>query len=204
MKKLLLLLLVALMAATTGCGKRNAATMIDPNNDTNARIMGLGYRDFEQAASTAVNEMLSSGAVSKPGGGRYVMVVSRVINDTMQNIDTDQLIKKIRIDLLRSGKVVTTTAIGINGAEDPMVAAARKLRKSQEVNQKNVARKGQIVAPDLSLSGKIIQRNHRIDSGTDQIEYYFMLTLTEINTGLAFWEGETPIIKRGDSGTVSW
>lgn len=204
MKKILLLLLVALMAATTGCGKRNAATMIDPNNDTNARIMGLGYRDFEQAASTAVNEMLSSGAVSKPGGGRYVMVVSRIINDTMQNIDTDQLIKKIRIDLLRSGKVVTTTAIGINGAEDPMVAEARKLRKSQEVNQKNVARKGQIVAPDLSLSGKIIQRNHRIDSGTDQIEYYFMLTLTEINTGLAFWEGETPIIKRGDSGTVSW
>ena len=204
MKKLLLLLLVALMAATTGCGKRNAATMIDPNNDTNARIMGLGYRDFEQAASTAVNEMLSSGAVSKPGGGRYVMVVSRVINDTMQNIDTDQLIKKIRIDLLRSGKVVTTTAIGINGAEDPMVAEARKLRKSQEVNQTNVARKGQIVAPDLSLSGKIIQRNHRIDSDTDQIEYYFMLTLTEINTGLAFWEGETPIIKRGDSGTVSW
>ncbi|KAF1076225.1 penicillin-binding protein activator LpoB [Halodesulfovibrio sp. MK-HDV] len=204
MKKLLLLLLVALMAATTGCGKRNAATMIDPNNDTNARIMGLGYRDFEQAASTAVNEMLSSGAVSKPGGGRYVMVVSRVINDTMQNIDTDQLIKKIRIDLLRSGKVVTTTAIGIDGAEDPMVAEARKLRKSQEVNQTNVARKGQIVAPDLSLSGKIIQRNHRIDSGTDQIEYYFMLTLTDINTGLAFWEGETPIIKRGDSGTVSW
>jgi penicillin-binding protein activator len=178
--------------------------MIDPNNDTNARIMGLGYRDFEQAASTAVNEMLSSGAVSKPGGGRYVMVVSRVINDTMQNIDTDQLIKKIRIDLLRSGKVVTTTAIGIDGAEDPMVAEARKLRKSQEVNQTNVARKGQIVAPDLSLSGKIIQRNHRIDSGTDQIEYYFMLTLTDINTGLAFWEGETPIIKRGDSGTVSW
>lgn len=204
MKKLLLLLLVALMAATTGCGKRNAATMIDPNNDTNARVMGLGYRDFEQAASTAVNEMLSSGAVSKPGGGRYVMVVSRVINDTMQNIDTDQLIKKIRIDLLRSGKVVTTTAIGINGAEDPMVAEARKLRKSQEVNQTNVARKGQIVAPDLSLSGKIIQRNHRIDSDTDQIEYFFMLTLTDINTGLAFWEGETPIIKRGDSGTVSW
>ncbi|MEZ6852952.1 penicillin-binding protein activator LpoB [Halodesulfovibrio aestuarii] len=204
MKKLLILTLLVLIALTTGCNKKNVATMIDPYNDTNARIMGLGYRDFEQAASTAVNEMLSSGAVSKPGGGRYVMVVSRVINDTMQNIDTDQLIKKIRIDLLRSGKVVTTTAIGINGAEDPMVAAARKLRKSKEVNQKNVARKGQIVAPDLSLSGKIIQRNHSIDSDTDQIEYFFMLTLTDINTGLAFWEGETPIIKRGDSGTVSW
>ncbi|WP_290922144.1 penicillin-binding protein activator LpoB [Halodesulfovibrio sp.] len=204
MKKLLLLMVIALIALTSGCGKRNEATMIDPYNDTNPRIMGLGYRDFEQAANTAVNEMLASGAVSKPGGGRYVMVVSRVINDTMQNIDTDQLVKKIRVQLLRSGKVVTTTAIGVDGAEDPMVAAARKLRKSKEVNQKTVARKGQIIAPDLSLSGKIIQRNHRIDSDTDQIEYFFMLTLTDINTGLAFWEGETPIIKRGDSGTVSW
>lgn len=204
MKKLLLLMVIALIALTSGCGKRNAATMIDPYNDTNPRIMGLGYRDFEQAANTAVDEMLASGAVSKPGGGRYVMVVSRVVNDTMQNIDTDQLVKKIRVQLLRSGKVVTTTAIGVDGAEDPMVAAARKLRKSKEVNQKTVARKGQIIAPDLSLSGKIIQRNHRIDSSTDQIEYFFMLTLTDINTGLAFWEGETPIIKRGDSGTVSW
>ncbi|OBQ46687.1 penicillin-binding protein activator LpoB [Halodesulfovibrio spirochaetisodalis] len=204
MKKLIIFTLLALIAVTTGCGKRNEATMIDPNNDKNPRIMGLGYRDFEQAASTAVQEMFSSGAVNKPDGGRYIMVVSRVLNDTMQNIDTDLLVKKIRVDLLRSGRVITTTAMGINGAEDPMVAKARKLRNNDEVNQKNVARKGKIVAPELSLSGKIIQRNHRIDSSTDQIEYFFMLTLTEIETGLAIWEGETPIIKRGDSGTVNW
>lgn len=188
----------------TGCNKSNVATIVDPYNDNNASIMGLDYRDFEQAASEAVNDMIASGAVSKPDGGRYVLVISRILNDTMQNIDTDQLVKKIRVELLRSGKVVTTTAVGLNGAEDPMVAAARKLRKSKEVNQRGVARKGQIIAPDLSLSGKILQRTNRIDSSTDQVEYFFMLTLTDINTGLAFWEGETPIIKRGDAGTVSW
>ena len=203
MKKIAILIVGVLLLAA-GCTKSNVATIIDPYNDSNASIMGLDYRDFELAASESVQDMLASGAVSKPGGGRYVLVISRVLNDTMQNIDTDQLIKKIRVELLRSGKVVTTTAVGLNGAEDPMVAAARKLRKSKEVNQRGVARKGQIIAPDLSLSGKIIQRTHRIDSSTDQVEYFFMLTLTDINTGLAFWEGETPIIKRGDSGTVSW
>lgn len=203
MKKLVVAIFGVLLLVT-GCNKSNIATIIDPTSDNNASIMGLDYRDFEQAAFEAVQDMLASGAVCKPGGGRYVLVISRVLNDTMQNIDTDQLIKKIRVELLRSGKVVTTTAVGLNGAEDPMVAAARKLRKSKEVNQRGVAKKGQIIAPDLSLSGKIIQRTHRIDSSTDQVEYFFMLTLTDINTGLAFWEGETPIIKRGDSGTVSW
>lgn len=204
MRKLTILVFLGIALLLTGCNKSNVATIIDPYNDSNESIMGLDYRDFEQAAHEAVQDMLASGAVTKPSGGRYVLVISRVINDTMQNIDTDQLVKKIRVELLRSGKVVTTTAVGLNGAEDPMVAAARKLRKSKEVNQRGVARKGQIVAPDLSLSGKIIQRTHRVDSSTDQVEYFFMLTLTDINTGLAFWEGETPIIKRGDSGTVSW
>lgn len=204
MKKLLIIGLLASLALATGCSKKNQATMIDPTNDSAPRVMGLDYRDFEQAATTAVRDMLQSGSVAKPGGGRYVMVISRVLNDTMQNIDTDLLVKKIRIELLRSGKVVTTTAVGLSRTEDPMVAEARKLRKSGEVNQSSVPKKGQIVAPEISLTGKIIQRNHRIDSDTDQIEYFFMLTLTDLNTGLAFWEGETPIIKRGDSGTVSW
>ncbi len=61
-----------------------------------------------------------------------------------------------------------------------------------------------MIAPDLSLSGKIIQRNVRVNSGTQQVEYYFQLTLTDINTGLAFWEGETVIGKRGSNKSVSW
>ena len=43
-----------------------------------------------------------------------------------------------------------------------------------------------------------------INSSTQQSEYYFQLTLTDINTGLAFWEGETVIGKRGSSNSVAW
>ncbi len=190
----------ALLAA--GCG----TTVIDMDNPEAkagmSNVMALEYRDFEKAADKAVQEMISSGAVTNRSGGRYVLVISRITNDTMQKIDTDQLIKKIRTQLLNSGKVVVTTAIGLDGAEDPMVMKARQLRKSKEVNQANVAKKGTIVAPDLSLSGKIIQRNLELDFGGERVEYYFQLTLTDLSTGLAIWEGETPIIKEGRKAPI--
>jgi penicillin-binding protein activator len=177
---------------------------IDMYNDQGHAVMGLDYRDFQKAASEAVSSMLLSGAVNKRGGGRYVLAISRIVNDTMQRIDTDQLIKKIRVELLQSGKVVVTTAVRANGAEDKLPMQERKLRKSDEFNQSTVPKKGQMIAPELSLSGKIIQRNIRVSSGTQQVEYYFQLTLTDINTGLAFWEGESVIGKRGSNKSVSW
>ena len=177
---------------------------IDMYNDKGPAVMGLDYRDFQKAASEAIKSMLQSGALNKRGGGRYVLAISRIVNDTMQRIDTDQLIKKIRVELLQSGKVVVTTAVSAGEPEDKMSMKARQLRKSDEFNQSTVAKKGQMIAPDLSLSGKIIQRNVKVSSRTQQVEYYFQLTLTDINTGLAFWEGETVIGKRGSNKSVSW
>ncbi len=194
--------LVAALLLLGGCAP--TTQNIDMTNDQGPAVMGLDYRDFQQAAMDAVQSMLASGAVDKRGGGRYVLVVSRVVNDTMQRIDTDQLVKKIRVELLQSGRVVVTTAVGLTGPEDAMSMEARKLRQSDEFNQATVAAKGQMIAPEVSLSGKIIQRNVKVSSRLQQAEYYFQLTLTDINTGLAFWEGETVIGKRGSNKSVSW
>lgn len=97
-----------------------------------------------------------------------------------------------------------TTAIGANGPEDTMTAQSRMLKKSKMVNQKTVKKDGRVIAPDFSLSGKIIQRNNRVNSSTQQVDYYFQLTMTNLDDGLAYWEGEQAIIKRGDNRTVSW
>jgi uncharacterized protein (TIGR02722 family) len=189
------------MLMLAGCA--TPTRYIDPAADDGPVTMTMDYRDFEKAATEAVDGMLASGAVSKPDGERYIMVVSRVTNDTMQRIDTDQLTKKIRVGLLRSGKVVTTTAVGLDGAEDGMSARARELRDSEEFDQSGVQRKGTLRAPDLSLSGKILQRNHTAGK-EQQVEYYIQLSLTDLVTGLATWEAETPIIKRGSNESVSW
>ena len=169
-----------------------------------ASTLGLDYQDFRKASMEAVQSMLRSGAVNKRGGGRYVLAISTLINDTTQRIDMDQLIKSIRISLLQSGKVVVTTAVRAGGAEDTMSYDARKLRKSDEFNQRTVAKKGQMIAPDFSLSGKIIQRNATMSDGETKVDYYIQLTLTDIKTGLAYWEGETVISKAGSGKSVNW
>jgi len=202
MNKIKLSLVVSTLSLLLLSGCAQKVTKIDVNNDTGEQVMGLDYRDFNQAAGEAVQSMLKSSALDKKNDKRHVLAISNVTNDTMQHIDTDQLVKKIRVELLNSGKVYVTTAIG--NAEDKMNKEARALREDADFKQDTIAKEGTLIAPDMSLSGKILQRNININKDMQQVEYYFMLTLTEVKTGFAVWEGETLIGKRGSSKSVAW
>jgi uncharacterized protein (TIGR02722 family) len=177
--------------------------VIDPRTDRSGYGMGLDERDFSMAAQDAIQKMLDSGVLNHPGGGRYVVAISRITNDTMQRIDTDELVKKIRVQMLGSGKAVVTTAVGASGVEDAMTMRVRELRSSQEFSHANIARKGEMIAPELSLSGKLIQQDAVVDGG-QRVDYVFQLTLTDLHTGLALWENETPLSKLGTNRTVAW
>lgn len=194
-----------LSAFLAGCVSTGGVEMVDTRSDRGEAVVGLDYRDFEGAASAAVQGMLSGRALDNPRGGRYVVMISRVTNDTMQRIDTDQLIRKIRIEMLNSGKAVVTTAVGGSGPDDSASYQVRdELRNNREFDQRGVQRTATLQAPDLSLSGKILQRNLRMSGGRQQIEYYFMLTLTDLASGLAIWENEYPIVKRASDRSVAW
>ncbi len=189
-----------------GCGSSETVN-IDVMNDEGKAVMGLDYRDFNQAASEMVQSMISSGALKKSGGGRYVMTTARVTNDTMQRIDTDQLTAKIEQELMNSGQVVMTAAVGGKGAPDEMIYEMRDIRDSatgDEFQQETLAGKRTLVAPELSTSGAIQQRNVRYDNNRQQVEYYFRLRVTDLTTGLVFWQNETIIGKRGSNKSVSW
>jgi penicillin-binding protein activator len=151
-----------------------------------------------------VQSMLASGALKKQGGGRYVVATSRITNDTMQRIDIDQLMAKIEQELLNSGQVVMTSAVGAQDSTDPLVQQARKLRDSEEFNQDTVAAKKTLIAPELSISGKIFQKNVPYDKGTQQVEYYFELKVADLKSGLRVWQNETLIGKRGSNKSVAW
>ena len=202
MKKIHLALSISTLSLLLLSGCATKVQKIDMNNDNGQQVMGLDYRDFNQAAAEATQSMLRSPALTKKDGSRYVLAISTIKNDTMQHIDTDQLIKKIRIELLNSGKVVVTTATG--SSQDKMNITARKLRENEEFKSDSVQKKGTLVAPELSLSGKILQRNINIDKDNQQVEYYFMLTLTDLKQGYSIWEGESIIGKRGSSKSVAW
>lgn len=186
--------MVAACAVAMLFGCETVPELIDQSNDTGHTTAELDYRDFNRAADEAVADMLASGAVNHPGGGRYVLAISRIINKTPANIEVDEIVKRIRVSLLKSGKVVITTKYKLGGSEDEMTNLAQ-----QELGVQN-----QSVNPDLSLSGKIIGLSKYYDSSKNRMEYRLQLTLTDLKTGLALWEGETQVIKSLSSKTVPW
>ena len=187
-----------------GCAQETA--YIDIMHDEGKPVMALDYRDFDQAASEMVQSMLGSGALKKKEGGRYVMATGRIINDTMQRIDTDQLMAKIEQELLNSGQVVMTSAVG--SKTDQLTYDIRRDIKDSDIgdefDQSTIPEKGTLIAPHLSVSGKIFQRNIRYSKDRQQVEYYFQLRVTEIASGVVIWQNETLIGKRGSNKSVAW
>ena len=196
MKKLLP---IALCAVLAGCGE---TTVVDLNNADEVaamqNVMELEYRDWEKAATNMTDSMLKSNALT--GVSKPVIAVANIKNDTMQRFDTDILIKKIRTTILKSGRAqIATNFTG----EDTTSNTVRNTRGNDEYDQSTFAQKGTLIAPNMSLSGKMIQRNLKLNSGwfssTDtRVEYYLQLTLTNLKTGLSVWEDEQPIVKEGD------
>lgn len=184
-----------------GCGGPKT-TNIDIVNDDGKSVLALDYRDFDKAASEMIQSMVSSGALKKQGGGRYVVATGRITNDTMQRIDTDQLMAKIEEEMLNSGQAVMTSAVG--SGTDKLIHETRELRDSEEFDKDTIAKRNTLIAPDLTISGKIFQRNLAYDKKRQQVEYYFQLKLSDATSGLRYWQKETLIGKRGSNKSVAW
>ncbi|HEX42316.1 MAG TPA: penicillin-binding protein activator LpoB [Phycisphaerales bacterium] len=205
MKTRLLHIVLAMYLCVIGCTPETR--VVDTRNDPGKAVIVLDYRDFAETASEMVQSMIGSGALNKPGGGRYVMTTGKIQNDTMQRIDTDQLMAKIEEDLLNSGRVVMTAAVGGKGAPDQMVYDTRDIRDSDigtEFDPNTLPGKGRLLMPELSTSGKIIQKVLTYSKKEQQVEYYFQLRVTNLANGLVLWQKEDLIVKRGSKKTVAW
>ncbi len=193
--KITFLLLAALPFVVGGCA---SAHYVETGGRENVVNVGqINIQDYIQAANAATGELLASGALDRVPNPPAVLAISRIVNNTGQQIDTDLLTKKIRVALLNSGKAQTTTTMGLGGtAEDPM---AKGLQQENEfMNDQKVTRK-----PDFTLSGKIIETKAK-SGNTSQSTYSFQLSLTDTRTGLATWEGEKEITKQGTRSSVGF
>lgn len=192
---------LAIVVAFIGCAdKTEYVNLADSKEYTS---VGLDYHDIQDAAQKSIDSLISSKYAKKIDADKpKVLVISAVINDTMQHIDTEQLTRKITREMRNSGKFVLSLAMG--ESSDSMIHTARKARNNDEYNQYTTIEKGELIAPDLSLSGKIIQKNTKISSGKQRIDYYFLLTLSDIKSGLVLWDDEVNIIKVGSNKNVAW
>jgi len=186
----------AAAVALSGCTR--PAQYVDPKG---GRVMvtldQINIQDWSMAAESAITDLLGAGVLDKVPTPPAVMVVSRVVNSTSQQIDTDLLTKKIRVALNKSGKALTMTTRGPGGsAEDEL---AKEI--AQEWKDLGLTQPAQR-PPDFSLSGKIIETYTRAGNYR-QAAYTFQLSLTD-NRGIAVWEGEKEVVKQGRRPSVGF
>lgn len=197
------LALVSVAAAAalllTGCATKNDAKYVDSQGpNTIVSLNQINIQDWNNAADKLVASLLASGALERAPELPAVMAISRIRNNTQQQVDTDNLTKKIRIALNQTGKVVTTTTLGADGKVEDAVAADVGAMQTFMAGEKQ-----KTVLPYYTLSGKLLE--DRVSSGsTKQVTYTFQLSLTTTKNGLAVWEGEEQITKQGQRSSVGW
>jgi uncharacterized protein (TIGR02722 family) len=199
MKLILTTALASAALLATGCATKNDARYIDSKGpETIVSLNAINIQDWNMAADKLVASMLASGVLERAPELPAVMAVSRIRNNTQQQVDTDSLTKKIRIALNQTGKVVTTTTLGPDGKVEDAMAA--------DVGAMNAFMSGQkqkTILPYYTLSGKLLE--DRVRSGSvNQTTFTFQLSLTTTANGLAMWEGEEQITKQGQRSSVGW
>ena len=192
-------LAVLCLGVAAGCASKT--TYVDPNSSRLVTTTGgINIQDFSQAAdamtASLIDNFINEGRLrSGVPGEPALMAISRIQNNTGQQLDTDLLIKKMRVALLRTGKVVTSTTIAYGGAEDPLAAEQKELLELRQDQPESRL-------PDYTLSGKIIE--DRTQAGrVRQNSYVFQLSLSSPD-GIGVWEDERTIVKQGSRASVGF
>ena len=149
----------------------------------------INIQDYANAANDAIKDLLQSGVLDRVPNPPALLELSRIINNTSQQVDTDLLTKKISIALLQSGKAQTVSTDAKAGG----YSAEAAFMADQKTTH----------LPDFTLSGKIIETVDRAGS-TRRTTYSFQLSLNDTKQGVQVWEGEKEIGKQGTRSSVGF
>jgi len=188
-----------LLSACGSAPKRIDAT----GNEGIVSIDNVDFKDWQIAAEKGIRSLLESGTLNRNDNRKNIIMISSVKNSTTQHINTRILTDKIRQALLRSGKALTTTAISGTGADDAASRQVRELANDPMFNQNTVQQSGTVIAPDMSLSGEIVQQQNSLGR-REESYFFFHLSLTDLTTGLAVWEDNVEIVKQGKKPLLGW
>jgi uncharacterized protein (TIGR02722 family) len=190
MKTRIILLLIAAACPVFFTGCATDAHYVQTGDKEQVVSLGqINIQDYANAANDAVKELLQSGALDKVANPPALLELSRIINNTSQQVDTDLLTKKISIALLQSGKALTKTVDN---------KATGYHQETEFMNDQKTTR-----MPDFTLSGKIIETVDRAGS-TRRTTYSFQLSLNDTKAGVQVWEGEKEIGKQGTRSSVGF
>lgn len=154
-----------------------------PETGSITTVGQIDIQDWNYAATELSKSLVNSGVLENAPRKPAILAMSRIVNNTTQQVDIDLLTKKIRETLLDTGKVQTTTTFGSDSnVEDPIAREIRHSREAAEGKQPTVAD-----LPDYTLSGKLIEVRSQAGDIYQSV-FAFQLSLTDSRTGNAVWE----------------
>ena len=203
MKKIYFLIILPLYLLIS-CGERrpvgraaDARYLEDGSNKGLVNLDKINSQDFTRAANQLIGDLLTSGALTKAPTQPAILHVGEVRNDTQTYFDTDLLLQGMKRDLIATDRVRISTTAGPGGKGTD--SYAQEVRENLDAEGKKINRP----RPYFSLSGKIIEETSRVEKVT-QKDFYFLLTLTEIDSGTGVWFGRELITKQGSRGAIGF
>jgi len=186
--KLATVLAVGSLLMLTGCESPTETRTVDAKGPEVINTAAINTQDWANASDQLLASLLSSEALNNAPRTPAILAVDRIINNTQLMVDTDLLIKKIRVGLTQTGKIAVTNTLGLG--ERAVVAS-----EAAELEEMQSGKKAKTLVPDFTLYGKLIQQTDR-NSKLTQNTYSFQMSLVQVKTGLTVWEDEKQITKQ--------
>lgn len=150
----------------------------------------FGSTDLQMIAEKMVNSLLATPVLSS--GRHPVFYVHQVKNMTDEHIDTKSVTDKIRVTLLKSGKVRFTA---VNEVNDEILKQLEYQTKSGVVDPATAKSAGHQIGADYFLFGEISSISKSAGRVKD-VYFKFTMNLVNIKTGLIEWADEKEIRKQ--------
>ncbi len=183
------------------CAGCASTELVDTQNDAETTV-SYDWRDLGAAADEMARSLIASPRLGGSAARPAVVAIGRVTNDTCQHLDPALLTGRLADALSASDRFVVSAAFGATA--DAAVAGARAVRGNAAFDAASVQALGTLRAPDLSLSGKLTQRNVRRDNGGLRVEYFLTLKATRLSDGVVVWQDSCQTVKAVANGMPAW
>jgi len=197
-RRLLPLLLAILCFGCAGTER------VDLRNDTETTV-SFDVHDVDGAVATLAQSFLAAPRLGGTPEKPMVIALGRMDNDTCQHLDTDIILQRLGEAVAESDRFAVSAVFADRASNrDDTISDVRAVRGNAEFNRATLQKQGQLQAPELSLSGKLTQRNVRRDNGGTRIEYFVTLKATRLSDGVALWQKSCQVVKAVAPGMPVW
>lgn len=150
----------------------------------------FGSTDLQMIAEKMVNSLLATPLLQS--GKQPVLYVHKVQNRTDEHIDTTSITDKIKVTLLKSGRVRFSAVGEVN---DEILRQLEYQTRSGAVDPGTAKNFGRQVGADYFLFGEIASIKKR-SGRVEDVYFKITLNLVNISSGLIEWADEKEIRKQ--------